>query len=163
MKMIEARGVRSEAVGKQLAVVEGEVLEGEYVRKRLLAVLRGEYNDTLAVFDDEASAQRWADRYNSVHSWSSDIDRASVFGGIFDGTDFDAAGGVAIDIFRGGARLFLAQAGEYEETMPLAVFTDELTGHRWVREHNDNNSWRTGSAARLNVETVPFNPPLTNG
>jgi hypothetical protein len=118
-------------------------------------VLEGDYNNALAVFDDEDYAQRWADRYNSVHLWSSDIDRARVVGGILDGTDFNGAVG-------GVRRVFLAEVGEYEDTMPLGVFTDELTGHRWVGEHNANNAWRTGIAARINPEPVPFNPPLSD-
>lgn len=121
---------------------------------QLLVVLQGECNDTLAVFDEEDYAERWADRYNSRHAWSSGIDRARVIGGIF--VDANVRGVAE------GARLFLAEVGSYEETTPVGIFADEVSGHRWVDKYNTEQSWLTGGVARLNTESVPFNPPLSD-
>lgn len=110
--------------------------------KPLWAVVQGDENATLAVFDEEDLAECWADRYNGVHTWSSETDWAEVIGAIFDGTGPDHA--------ITARRVYVAQTGSYQDTTPVAAFDDEGHAGRWAARNN----------ARIVDETVAFNPPL---
>jgi hypothetical protein len=111
-------------------------------RALLWAVVQGDENDVVAVFDEEDMAECWADRYNSAHSWSSDTDRAGIAGAIANHT---GSGCIAAE-----QRVYVAQRGRSVHTRAVAVFDDEDHAGRWAGSND----------ARIAEETASFNPPL---